>query len=161
MEGGHPPRLAPEEDRGLLLPAGSGHIRADLSQHFKLLRSSGIDSASRCSLAGRHDIYNKSIPWNQFLGSLNVYKFGLGKAQVIAPGCVQMSFFLNIIIFKFVVKFVVLVQTVKARTARSDLCISRNETARPRSQFPHSCICGRFIYSQDRSTYFAAAKLLD
>ncbi len=24
---------------------------------------------------------------------------------------------------------------------RSDLCIPRNETARPRSQFPHSCIC--------------------
>jgi hypothetical protein len=32
---------------------------------------------------------------------------------------------------------------------RSDLCIPRNETARPRSQFPHSCICERFIYSQD------------
>ncbi len=24
---------------------------------------------------------------------------------------------------------------------RSDLCVPRNETARPRSQFPHSCIC--------------------
>ncbi len=36
---------------------------------------------------------------------------------------------------------------------RSDLCIPRNETARPHSQFPHSCICDRFIYSQDRSTF--------
>ncbi len=26
--------------------------------------------------------------------------------------------------------------------------------ARPQSQFPHSCVCERFIYSQDRSTYF-------
>jgi hypothetical protein len=30
---------------------------------------------------------------------------------------------------------------------KSDLCIPRNETARPRSQFLHSCICERFIYS--------------
>ncbi len=25
--------------------------------------------------------------------------------------------------------------------------------ARPQSQFPHSCVCEQFIYSQDRSTY--------
>jgi hypothetical protein len=25
------------------------------------------------------------------------------------------------------------------------------------SQFPHSCICDLFIYSQDRSAYFVAA----
>jgi hypothetical protein len=25
----------------------------------------------------------------------------------------------------------------------------------PRSQFLHSCVCERFIYSQDRSAYFA------
>jgi hypothetical protein len=25
--------------------------------------------------------------------------------------------------------------------------------ARPQPQFPHSCVCKRFIYSQDRSTY--------
>ncbi len=28
------------------------------------------------------------------------------------------------------------------------------EFARPQSQFPHSCVCERFIYSPDRSTYF-------
>jgi hypothetical protein len=33
--------------------------------------------------------------------------------------------------------------------------IPRNETARPRSQFLHSCIGERFIYSHDRSAYFA------
>jgi hypothetical protein len=37
---------------------------------------------------------------------------------------------------------------------RSDLCIPSNETARPRSQFPHSCICERWIDSHDRSSYF-------
>jgi hypothetical protein len=26
--------------------------------------------------------------------------------------------------------------------------------ARPHSQFPHSCVCEKFIYSQDWSTYF-------
>ncbi len=31
--------------------------------------------------------------------------------------------------------------------------IPRNETARIRSQFPHSCICDRFLYSHDRSAY--------
>jgi hypothetical protein len=30
--------------------------------------------------------------------------------------------------------------------------------ARPQSQFPHSCVCERFIYSQDWYTYLAAAK---
>jgi hypothetical protein len=32
---------------------------------------------------------------------------------------------------------------------------------RPRSEFPHSCICERFIYYNDWSAYFAAAKLAD
>jgi hypothetical protein len=36
--------------------------------------------------------------------------------------------------------------------------IPRKENARPQSQFPHSCVCERFIYSQDRPTYFPAAK---
>ncbi len=33
--------------------------------------------------------------------------------------------------------------------------------ARPQSQFPYSCVCERFIYSQDRSTYFPAAEQTD
>ncbi len=33
--------------------------------------------------------------------------------------------------------------------------------ARPQSQFPHSCICERFIYSHDRSAYSAAGKYVD
>ncbi len=37
---------------------------------------------------------------------------------------------------------------------RSDLCIPRNEPSQPCSQFPHSCICERFIYSQYRSPFF-------
>ncbi len=35
------------------------------------------------------------------------------------------------------------------------------EFARPQSQFPRSCVCERFIYSQDRSTYFPAAEWED
>ncbi len=34
------------------------------------------------------------------------------------------------------------------------LCIPFLEIARPQSQFPHSCVWERFIYFQDRSTYF-------
>ena len=37
-------------------------------------------------------------------------------------------------------------QDMSPHCKRSDLCISRNETARPRSQFLHSCICERFMY---------------
>jgi hypothetical protein len=38
------------------------------------------------------------------------------------------------------------------------LCIPFLGIARPQSQFPHSCVCERFIYSQDQSTYFPAAE---
>jgi hypothetical protein len=41
---------------------------------------------------------------------------------------------------------------------RSDLRIPRNQTAQTQSQFLHWFICERFIYSYDRSVYFAAAK---
>ncbi len=34
---------------------------------------------------------------------------------------------------------------------KSNLCITRNETVQPRSQFLHLCVCERFIYSKDRS----------
>ncbi len=33
--------------------------------------------------------------------------------------------------------------------------------ARPQSQFSHSCVCERFIYSHDRSAYSAAGKYVD
>jgi hypothetical protein len=29
----------------------------------------------------------------------------------------------------------------------------------PQSQFPHSCVCERFIYSHDRSTYSAGGNM--
>jgi hypothetical protein len=38
------------------------------------------------------------------------------------------------------------------------LVISKTELQCSVSQFQHSCICERFIYSQDWSAYFAAAK---
>jgi hypothetical protein len=40
----------------------------------------------------------------------------------------------------------------------SDLCIPRNETARPRSQVLHSCVDVSDLYIPDRSAYLAAAK---
>jgi hypothetical protein len=38
-----------------------------------------------------------------------------------------------------------------------DLIIFKRESSCSVSQFPHSCICERFIYSQGRSAYFASA----
>jgi hypothetical protein len=40
----------------------------------------------------------------------------------------------------------------------SHLCIPFLGIARPQSQFPHSCVGERFIYSQDWSTYFPVAE---
>jgi len=41
---------------------------------------------------------------------------------------------------------------------KSHLCIPRKGIARLRSQFPHSCVCKQFLYSQDLSTYFPAVE---
>jgi hypothetical protein len=56
------------------------------------LRSPGIDSASQCSLAAGTITLPRlaeSIPWNRFLGSLNVYQFG--SAQNIFVSCSRES----------------------------------------------------------------------
>ncbi len=39
---------------------------------------------------------------------------------------------------------------VPALQRKSHLCILRKGTARPQSQFPHSGVCERFIYSQNK-----------
>jgi len=41
---------------------------------------------------------------------------------------------------------------------KSNLCLPGKGIALPQSQFLHTCVCERFIYSQERSTYLAAAK---
>jgi hypothetical protein len=45
-------------------------------------------------------------------------------------------------------------QYVHALQRKSHLCIPFQGIARPQPQFPHSCVCERFIWSQYRSTYF-------
>ncbi len=45
----------------------------------------------------------------------------------------------------------------RALQRKSHLCIPFLGIARPQSQFPHSCVCERFIYSQDRPTYILPA----
>jgi hypothetical protein len=42
---------------------------------------------------------------------------------------------------------------------KSHLLIPFLGIARHQSQFPHSCVCERFIYSQDRSKYFGCSKI--
>jgi hypothetical protein len=44
---------------------------------------------------------------------------------------------------------------------KSHFCIPRKGIAGPQSQFQHLCVCERFIYSQDRSTYLPAAEKAD
>ncbi len=47
---------------------------------------------------------------------------------------------------------------IESTARKSHLYIPPLGIARPQSQFPHSCVCEQFIYYQDRSTYFPAAK---
>jgi hypothetical protein len=44
---------------------------------------------------------------------------------------------------------------------RKGIDIPRKGIARPQFPIPHSCVCRRFIYSHDRSTYSAAGKYVD
>jgi hypothetical protein len=37
---------------------------------------------------------------------------------------------------------------------KNHLCIPILGIAKPQSQFPYSCVCERFLYFQDQSTYF-------
>jgi hypothetical protein len=46
-------------------------------------------------------------------------------------------------------------------TAKKFGCMYSQKFARPQSQFPHSCVCARFIYSHVRPTYFPAAEYED
>jgi hypothetical protein len=51
--------------------------------------------------------------------------------------------------------------SAKTQYRKFETNIPRNGIAGPQSQFPHSCLCERFIYSHDRSAYSAAVKDVD
>ncbi len=51
------------------------------------------------------------------------------------------------------------VQTAKNQYQKLETNIPRKGIAQPKSQFPHSCVCERFIYSHIRSAYFAAGNM--
>ncbi len=51
--------------------------------------------------------------------------------------------------------------TAKTQYRKFEINIPRKGIARPQSQFPHSCVCERFIYSQDLSAYSAAGQYVD
>jgi hypothetical protein len=46
-------------------------------------------------------------------------------------------------------------------TENFDTNIPSKGFVRPQSQFPHLCVCERFIYSHDRSAYSSAGKYVD
>jgi hypothetical protein len=49
--------------------------------------------------------------------------------------------------------------TAKNQYRKFETNIPRKRIARPQSQFPHSCVCERFIYSHDRSANSAAGNM--
>ncbi len=55
----------------------------------------------------------------------------------------------------------VLNHTAKTQIWKLETNISRKGIVWPQYQFPHSCVCERFIYSHDRSAYSAAGKYMD
>ncbi len=56
---------------------------------------------------------------------------------------------------------IVKLYTAKGQCRKVEKHIHRKGIARRQSQFPHSCVCERFIYSHDRSAYSAAGKYVD
>jgi hypothetical protein len=52
-------------------------------------------------------------------------------------------------------------RAAKTQYRKFETNIPRKGISRPQSQFPHSCICERFIYSHDRSAYSAAGTNVD
>ncbi len=52
-------------------------------------------------------------------------------------------------------------RTAKTQYRKFETNFPRKGTAWPQSQFPHSCVCERDIYFQDRSAYSAAGKYVD
>jgi hypothetical protein len=49
--------------------------------------------------------------------------------------------------------------TAKKQYRKFETDIPRKGIARPKSQFPHSCICERFLFSHDQSAYSAAGNM--
>ncbi len=49
----------------------------------------------------------------------------------------------------------------KTQYRKFETNISRKGITRPQSQYPHPCVCERFMYSHDRSAYSAAGKNVD
>ncbi len=83
------------------------------------------------------------------------------KKQQLTDVQVKITDVINSLCFKTFFNFSCYTVFVNALRGKSHLCIPFLGIVRPQSQFPHSCVCERFIYSQDRSTYFPAAEQAD
>jgi hypothetical protein len=51
--------------------------------------------------------------------------------------------------------------TAQTQVRKFETNIPRKGMAQPQSQFPHSCVCERFIYSHNRSANSAAGKYVN
>ncbi len=51
--------------------------------------------------------------------------------------------------------------TAKTQYRQIETSVPRKGIAEPQSQFPHSCVCERFLYSHNRSAYSDAGKYVD
>jgi hypothetical protein len=60
--------------------------------------------------------------------------------------------------FPFKNVFIETLHTASTQYWKFETNIPRKGIARPQSQFPHSCVCERFIYAHNWSTYYAAGK---
>ncbi len=52
-------------------------------------------------------------------------------------------------------------QTAMTQYRKFEANISGQGIAGPQSQFPHLCVCERFIYTHDQSAYSAEGKYVD
>jgi hypothetical protein len=80
---------------------------------------------------------------NRFLVSINVYKYGL-RRYVRTQRHIKLKLSLRYL--------------VQHGNENPIYVFLEKDLRGLQSQFPHSCVCERFIYSQNRSTYFPAAE---
>ncbi len=105
-----------------------------------------------------NSLYSHAHPWSCVVLNCSCYLLQVGlSVSLLSSNCLcrcPLQFFISLFLCPFPLVFSVSMSYTwhTALYRKSDLCIPKNETAWPHSQFLHSCIRERFIYFHPRLT---------